>query len=334
MKKIIGILSVILVVILGGVIYIQANANVYEEGYYVSRQKEIHMDSAFEENAKVKELLEYINSLDQRNYGKKNIGNIYAGREGAVAEISISGIELPKYREQVEKIERVLEIEGLVEYIYGEEQTRYEEAALAKLSEGESINRYKQFGDVFVTVGQYRYEDSLKTVSIKILKDKLENPEYEVLLGEIQGDGYYLTNLIHGGEQEMFIFNNSAQLTRESRSSISIDEKGQILTQIPTMMRYEILTEEGKVQHVRSVARGIDKLYIDQRDRDMLLKSAKQLGLDESQVTHLTQIVEETFANPMKNRKTKIGEWEYQAKYTQRELRDLGREIYLDITLK
>lgn len=333
MKKIVGILSIILVIGLGGLVYIQANAKVYEEGYYINREKEISIDAPFEQDARVKELLEHINSLNQRNYREEGTGNIGANREGAISEIYISGIELPKYREQVEKIERVLEIEGLVEYIYDEKQTSYDEAAFAKLSKGENVNRHKQFGDAFVTVEQSKYEDSLKTVSIKILRDKLRNPKYEALLSDLQGEGYYLTNLIHGGEQEMFVFNNAAQLTRESMKNTTIDEKGQTIIQKPAEVRCEILTQEGKVQYVKSIARGRDKLYIGEEDINMLLKSAKNLGLDESQVSHLAQVVEETIANPMKDRKEKIGGWEYQAKYTQRDFGS-GKEIYLDITIK
>lgn len=343
MKKLIGLLSVMVIIILGGLTYLETDTSVYEPGYYGGENKKIYIENPFEVDTKVKELLEHINGVNQKNNNKESEWNMHADRAGAVSEINIYGAQLPECKEQVEKIERVLALDGMVEYIYGEEQVVYDEIAYNQLLEGEEVTREKQFGDVFVTVGQYKsmektsqenQGDNRKDVYIRILRDNLKSPVHKELAEKLEGNGYYLVDIIQGGAEEMFIFNNVSQLRGISRSSKVMDEKGELLTEIPGAMRYEVLAKEGKVSQIKYVAQGIEKLAISEADIEMFLVSAKELGLDESQLTQLRQVIEETLAKPMKDRKEKIGGWEYQAKYSQRELGEGIREVYVDITLR
>ncbi|MEG1636416.1 MAG: hypothetical protein RR324_02795 [Cellulosilyticaceae bacterium] len=343
MKKLIGLLSVVVIIILGGLTYLEADTSIYEAGYYGGEDKKIYIENPFEVDTKVKELLKHINSVNQKNNDKEAAWSIHADRTGAVSEISIRGAQLPECKEQVEKIERVLELDGMVEYIYGEEQVAYDEKAYSQLSEGEEILREKQFGDVFVTVEQYKSmekasekytENNRKSISVKILRDKLTNPAHEELARKLEENGYYLVNLISGGAEEMLIFNNISQLNGISSTSKIMDENGEILDGMAEAMRYEILAKEGKVSQIRYVAQGVEKLAVGESDIEMFLASARELGLDESQLPQLRQVIEETLAKPMKDRKEKIGGWEYQAKYSQRDLGQGIREIYLDITLR
>lgn len=347
MKKVIGLLCVAAIIVLGGLAYLETEASVYDKDYFGRRDKEIYVEDPFEKDVEVQELLEHINSVGQKNNYKESNGSIRADRTGAVAEIDIYKAQLPEYQEQVEKIERVLGLEGLVDYIYGEEQQMYEEIAIRQLEIGEDVKRVKQFGNAFVTVRTFKSIEEVsekvleegkeyisKTVFIKVLRDELKNKEQELLVQSLEGNGYYLVDLIQGGAEEMLVFKNTAELSDKGRVAVILDDKGEITTEIPSNIRYEILAKGNKVQQVRGIMCGRDKLIIGEADIEMFIDSARELGLDESQLTQLRETIEETLAKPMKDRKEKVGEWDYQARYTQESLGEQGREIYLDISIR
>lgn len=332
MKKII----VALIIILGGVV--AWLTSLMGSGNADSYNREIlYIENPFVRDEKVNELLEHINSLDTRNYGEKNMGNIHGERDRGIVRIEITETQRERFKEQVEKIERVLELEGLTESIYNPKWVNEEKDFLKELEANKNVGTITRYGDILVTTSLYKRleedESFNKSIIIKIPREKVQNPQKADLAQALKGEGYALKDLVVGGEEEMFVFINEAEMARVNEWDILLDENRQVVTEIPAEVHYEILTNQDKVSYIKGIAEGKGNINFKEQDEEMLLRAAGELGLDESKVIQLKELLRETLENPMKNRKEKIGEWEYQAKYT-RVNPGMYERIYLEIILK
>lgn len=335
MKKIIGLLSIILLLVLGGLAYLEEDDK--------NSWNRINLETPYEEDAEVKALLEQVNSININNKEESgSLGSINGEKTGLISRINIYEQEAGYCLKEVEEIESVLGVEGVADYIYSEEQKNYDNAAFEQLELYETMERSRRFGDVIVSVTMYKDEEAVdktkeprdKTISIDILRDQLVDDELEALGNKLKGDGYYLTDVMIGGAENMFIFNNDTALKYRFEMNKRMSENGQIMDTMPTRMRYEVLAKEGQVTHVRGVANAKNRIVIDGEDRDMLVRVAGELGLNDGEILHLNQVIDETLAKPMKDRKETIGTWEYVAKYTQKGTGSEQQMTYLDITIQ
>lgn len=130
MKKII----VLLIIVAGGLVGILTKAEIEAGRAWRENGEVIKIESVFKRDEQVNTLIEHINSVREKNYDK-GPGNIVAERNGGVVTINVWGADQPKYYEEFEKIERMLELEGLVDFIYNEEILGHEKELLEGLEE-------------------------------------------------------------------------------------------------------------------------------------------------------------------------------------------------------
>ncbi|MGL4737886.1 MAG: hypothetical protein ACRCW2_10570, partial [Cellulosilyticaceae bacterium] len=288
MKKIISLLIVGTVGLIGWQAYSDTQLTTENMQYY--RNESITIESPFQKDPVADQLLREIQNLDQRNDGKEFAGNIYADRESGIVSIRISGSEMPKYQTQIQEIEQALGIEGMSAFIHDEAAYQKEKEMLPTLEAWGTITRTKVFGDVVVSTERTNNTADYKQYAeIKILRDQLKDEAKQTLANQFKTDQYVLKDWITGGQQEMLVLVNLAELQGLNHSERVLDEQGELLATRPVQVRYEIVCNQGNIQEVRMVAQSVGPLVFGEEEFEMLERVTMQLGIDTAKVETLVQ---------------------------------------------
>lgn len=330
MKKILSLLMVGTVGLIGWQAYSETQLPTEDTHYY--RNEVITIESPFQKDPVADQLLREIQDLDQRNDGKEFAGNIYADRDSAIVSIRISGSEMPKYQAQIQEIEQALGIEGMSAFIHDEAAYQKEKEMLQTLEPWGTMTRTKVFGDVIVSTERTNNAADYKQYTeIKIMRDQLKDEASQTLVNQLKTDEYVLKDWITGGQQEMLVLANLAELQGLNRSERILDEQGEVLATRPVQVRYEIVCNQGNIQEVRMIAHSVGPLILGEEDLDMLERVTMQLGIDAAKVETLVQSLLE---KPKHNQKDQIGSWQYEASVKQERYGTNETRNILTLTLK
>lgn len=335
MKKLMSILGVLAIGTVGILTQVQLKQNAA-----IGNDREvIKIESSFERNLQVNELIEHLASVEQMDYEKEKERYIGTRRQGGVVELTISGLEEPKYYEQVEKIERVLELEGLVDLVYDKEQLAREETDLQQLKDWESVGTQKYYDQALVgiratKVPEHRQQtSSSRTLFVVVPSEKLKDDKYIQLADRLCEEGYYVRDLAMGGMKQMLILENKSKLLGMHTEEVWIDENGERIQQTPVDLRYEILTDEAEVEGIRMIIQSYDTLKLTEEDKQIFINAAYEMGLDDAETRQLIQSIDKTLEHPAKLNKEQIGRWDYKTHYEQEKYGDNYTRQGLEITL-
>lgn len=337
MKKFVVLLGVVVVGLM--TVLTQAEMKDLQKNKYGDEEVKLQLESAFERDETVNKLLEYLVSVNQSEHKSDDSkSNISVNREGGIAEMYLYGIENNTYYEQVEKIERVLGLEGLVDFVYNEAEIEKEKLLLSGIKEEYgSVCRIKYYGQAVVTVSAYKsdtYEEDQfveRDVFIKVPSEKLKDTQYATLAETLMEDGYYVSQLMQGEEKDVLVLVNANSLA--SSATYSWNEVGEMEPLDLLNIRYEVLTDKAQPEEMRVILESRGKITMNETDKAVLVNVAQEIGLNQEEVERLIQLVDTTLEKPTKNQDQKVGEWQYSSKYTMQENSYNGATHYLEMSL-
>lgn len=337
MKKLIVLLGIVVVGLI--TVLTQAKVKDLQKNRYGYEELKLHLESAFERDETVNKLLEYLASVKQsENKSDDSKSNIFVNREGGIADMYLYGIENNTYYEQVEKIERVLGLEGLVDFVYNEADIEKEKLLLAGIKEEYGgICRIKYYDQAVVTVRASKsdtYEaDQLveRSVSIRVPSEKLKDIQHAALVETLMEDGYYVSQFIQGEAKNVLVLVNANSLA--SSSTYNLNEVGEMAPFNLQNIRYEILTDKAKPEEVRMILESREEITMNETDKAVLVNVAQEMGLNPEEVEKLIQLVDTTLEKPTKNQNQKVGQWQYRSKYTRQGGSYNGTTHYLEMSL-
>lgn len=334
MKKLIVSLGIVLVGLM--TVLTQAKMKDLQKNRYGDKEVKVQSEIAFERDETVNKLLEYLVSVNESEH--KSDSRISVNREGGIAEIDLYGIENNTYYEQVEKIERVLGLEGLVDFVYNEAEIEKEKLLLAGIEKDYGdVSRIKYYDQAVVTVSAYKrdtYEaDNLvkRSVSIQVPSEKLKDIQHAALTERLMEDGYYVSQFIQGEAKNVLVLVNANSLA--ASSTYNLNEAGEMEPFNLQNIRYEILTDKAQPEEVRVILESRGKITMNETDQAVLVNVAQEMELNPEEVEKLIQLVDTTLEKPTKNQNQKVGDWQYRSKYTRRGNSYNGAMHYLEISL-
>ncbi len=340
MKKFIVLLGIVVIGCM--TVLTQEEAKNLQQNEYRYEEEVINLETAFEKDEDVNKLIQHLASIknkENRNYNEQRRNNISVSREGGIVHISLNGVENNTYYEQVEKIERVLGLEGLVNLVYDDAQIEKEKMLLSGIKEEYgSVSRIKYYDKAIVTVNAYKREEEEKgrsaerSVRIEVPSEKLKDTKYASLAEKVLEDSYYVSQLIQGEERDVLVLVNANSLA--SFGTYSLNDEGEMAFKDLARIRYEVVVGKEKPEEMHMILTSSDIAIMNEVDQAVLLNIGREMGLSQEEIESLKELVNETLEKPSKNRSKSIGQWQYSSKYTT-EQSDYDRDIYyLEISLR
>lgn len=343
MKKWAVLLSIFTLIGILGLTYVEAYEEIQVENIQ-GQVETIRIEDPFNRDEQVNKASEYASNTVVTTQAEDGSGYMSARRRGAITLLTIDlGTDRDICRKPLEKIERILKLQGLVEYIYDEKYILSERTHLDRLKPNEtaqSVVRMKDYGDIKVKVGTQSGKTKKgksvfsQTVTLFTIKDTLKDSIYRQLAEELLVEGYYVEDFFKGNSRDLLVLENESEMFGLTNEDINIDEKGKAIKEIKDSVRFAILAKEGKVEEIQVTISNTNALNFCTQDMNVLLNGAQKLGLDEDGIKLLQNTVEKTLAHPMKNADEKIGQWHYKAVYETTNRDSLRSYNLLKITLK
>lgn len=304
---------------------------------YEYEKNTICIPEQFKRDLEVNKLLEYCASVDkakaQEDITYNDSVHGYVSRDGGITQINLYDIENETYKEVVEKIERVLGLEGLVEFAYDESTIEKAKLLLAGTKEEYgALYRMVYYDQAIVTASTTKETNAVGEVEIKcglylkMPSEQLKDAQYAALAERLLPEGYYVEQMIIGEEKEILMFVNAAALTYASVGEKYINANGEIEPLDMTKIRYELLADEGKVEEVRMIITTLNQMVLNETDISIFKDAAIEMGLGEKEVSEVMTCIEKTIENPTKDQSYKVGSWQYYSKHTK------DKDVYLDNT--
>lgn len=312
-----------------------------QESYQERRRNKIELENVFERDETVNKLLEYLASVDKLNESDKDRTNhIYVCREGGIAEMNLFGIENNTYQEQIEKVERVLGLTGLTDFVYNEATIEKENMLLAGMKEEYgNVCHSKYYENAIVSVNACKeeaYEDNQsvqRNVNIYVPSEKLKDVQMAEFAEKLLEEGYYVNGFIQGEEKEVLVLSNTDAFATLGIYNYRENEAGE-MEQVDLMnIRYEILMNQTKPEAAKVIVKSRGKISMNEKDQAVLVNAAQEMGLNEEEISRLNELVADTLEKPGKNQSKAVGKWQYHAKYTNEHDSYEGTMRYLEISL-